>query len=273
MPGLSGTVVLVKLYKMNNTKDEKYWRFRGDGKNVWIGVLFLLIGAGFMLRYMGLGIPSWVFSWEVILIARGLLSGLKDGFRSPTWIILVGIGSIFLLDNVFPDLDLNRLILPLVFIGIGLTLVFRPKRLKNPDMENFGPAESNQGYSTSTNIQTAGMESKTDNVLNIASIFANVRKVILTKNFRGGEIVCIFGGAEINLNQADMQQPVYIETVNVFGGTKLYVPNNWEIKSEVVAIFGGVEDKRRFPSITVVPDRTLILKGFCMFGGLEIKSF
>jgi predicted membrane protein len=264
---------------MNNTEDEKYWRFRGDGKNVWVGVLFLLIGAVFMLRYIGLGIPSWVFNWEVILIAIGLFIGMKDGFRSPTWIILVGIGSIFLLDNFFPDLDLNRLILPLVFIGIGLTLVFRPKRIKNQYLENFGPAETNQGYSNSSNMQKAGnegfytSESVTDNVLNIASIFANVRKVILTKNFRGGDIVCIFGGAEINLNQADMQQPVFIETVNVFGGTKLYVPNNWEIKSEVVAIFGGVEDKRRFPSITVVPDRTLILKGFCMFGGLEIKSF
>jgi predicted membrane protein len=269
----------MKIYKMNNTEEEKYWRFRGDGKNVWIGVLFLLIGAAFMLRYLGLGIPSWVFSWEIILIAIGLFIGMKDGFRSPTWIILVGIGSIFLLDNVFPDLDLNRLILPLVFIGIGLTLVFRPKRIKNPDQQGFGPVGTNPAYPSPENIQTAGNEGiftrdfGTDNVLNIASIFANVRKVILTKNFRGGEIVCIFGGAEINLNQADMQQPVYIETVNVFGGTKLYVPNNWEIKSEVVAIFGGVEDKRRFPAITVVPDRTLILKGFCMFGGLEIKSF
>ncbi|MGL6268812.1 MAG: LiaF transmembrane domain-containing protein [Chitinophagaceae bacterium] len=264
---------------MNNTDNEKYGRFPGDGKNVWIGVLFLLIGGVFMLRYIGLGIPSWVFSWELILIAIGLFIGMKDGFRSPTWIIMVGIGSIFLLDNVFPDLDLNRLILPLVFMGIGLTLVFRPKRIRNTDQESFGPAESDQGYLSSTNLPKAGnegfytSESVTDNVLNIASIFANVRKIILTKNFRGGEIVCIFGGAEINLNQADMIQPVFIETVNVFGGTKLYVPNNWEIKSEVVAIFGGVEDKRRFPSITVVPDRTLILKGFCMFGGLEIKSF
>jgi predicted membrane protein len=264
---------------MNNSQDDKYWRFRGDGKNLWIGVLFLLIGGVFMLRYAGLGIPSWVFSWKIILIAIGLFIGVKDGFRGPTWIILVGIGSFFLLDNIFPDLDLNRLILPIIFIGIGLSLVFRPKRFTNPDQQDFGPIDSNRSYPSSEDIGkpvNEGIfirESGTDNVLNIASIFANVRKNILTKNFKGGEIVCVFGGAEINLSNADIQQPVYIETVNVFGGTKLYIPNNWEIKSEVVAIFGGVEDKRRFPSITVVPDRTLILKGFCMFGGLEIKSF
>jgi predicted membrane protein len=264
---------------MNNSQDYKDWRNRGDGKNPWIGVLFLFIGGIFMLRYLGLGFPSWVFSWKIILIAIGLFIGLKDGFRGPTWIILVGIGSFFLLDDIFPDLDLNRLILPIIFIGIGLSLVFRPKRSTNTDQQSFETGVSNREYTSSDSIQTSANEgiytrdSGTDNVLNIASIFANVRKTILTKNFKGGDIVCIFGGAEINLSNADFQQAVHIETVNVFGGTKLFVPNNWEIKSEVVAIFGGVEDKRRFPSITVVPDRTLILKGFCMFGGLEIKSF
>jgi predicted membrane protein len=269
----------MKIREMNNSQDYKDWRNQGDGKNPWIGVLFLFIGGVFMLRYLGLGFPSWVYSWKVILIAIGIFIGLKDGFRGPTWIILVGIGSFFLLDNVFPELDLNRLILPIVFIGIGLSLVFRPKRITKTDQQIIGTGESNRDYTSAENIQTTANEgifvrdSGTDNVLNIVSIFANIKKVILTKNFKGGEIVCIFGGSEINLNNADIQEPVYIEAVNVFGGTKLYVPNNWEIKSEVVAIFGGVEDKRRFPSITVVPDRTLILKGFCMFGGLEIKSF
>ena len=231
-----------------------------------------------MLRYLGLGFPSWVFSWKIILIAIGLFIGLKDGFRGPTWIILVGIGSFFLLDDVFPDLDLNRLILPIVFIAIGLSLVFRPRRITNMDQQSFGTEESNREIVSSESFQSPANEGifardrGTDNVLDVVSIFANIKKIILTKNFKGGEIVCIFGGSEINLNNADIQEPVYIETVNVFGGTKLYVPNNWEIKSDVVAIFGGVEDKRRFPSITVVPDRTLILKGFCMFGGLEIKS-
>jgi len=276
---LSRTVVLMKIYKMNNTGDIKNSRFRGDGKNQWIGIIFLIIGGVFILRYLGLGIPSWVFSWEIILIVVGLFIGVKEGFRGPAWVILVGIGSIFLLDDFFPDLDLNRLILPIVFIGIGVSLVFRPKRRFIAEEEGFGPGSPDLGNQPSQDYQLANNEGiytkdkSSENVLEIVSIFANVRKVIMSKNFKGGETVCIFGGAEINLNNADFDKSVTIESVNVFGGTKMYVPNNWEIKSEVVAIFGGVEDKRRFPSITVVPDRTLILKGFCMFGGLEIKSF
>lgn len=264
---------------MNNSKDDRYWRFRGDGKNLWIGVLFLIIGGAFMLRYMDLGIPSWVFSWKILLIAIGLFIGMKEGFRGPTWIILIAIGSFFLLDNVFPDMDLKRLILPFIFIAIGLSLVFRSSFRKKMEENDLGPTSIdpvNQFTGDERYLNKEGLfisDSGSDNVLEIVSIFANVRKVIMSKNFKGGEIVSIFGGAEINLNNADIQTPVEIETVNVFGGTKLFVPNNWEIKSEVVAIFGGVEDKRRFPNITVVPDRTLILKGFCMFGGLEIKSY
>jgi predicted membrane protein len=264
---------------MNNTQDDKHGRFRGDGKNLWIGVLFLVIGGISVLRYAGLGIPSWIFSWKILLIAIGIFIGLKEGFRGLSWVIMIGIGTFFLLDDVFPDFDLDRLILPVIFIGIGLSLVFRSKKSEKIEEAGFGPASTFQvnqpgtGYQPAENEGIFTNDSGSDNVLDIVSIFANVRKVILSKNFKGGDIVSIFGGAEINLNNADMQHPVIIDTVNIFGGTKLYVPNNWEIKSEVVAIFGGVEDKRRFPSITVVPDRTLILKGFCMFGGLEIKSY
>jgi predicted membrane protein len=274
-----------EILEMNNLQNNTERRNSGDGKNQWIGIIFLVLGGVFLLRYLGLGFPSWVFSWKIILISIGVLIGLKDGFRGPSWLILVGIGSFFLLDDIFPDLDINRLIIPLVLLGIGLMLVFRPKSLLNSNRSSKETEEGIPDYDSSGNVVSSGSsqksaneglftsDSSTDNELNVVSIFANVRKNILTKNFKGGEIVCIFGGAEINLNNADIPQTVKIEAVNIFGGTKLYVPNNWEIKSEVAAIFGGVEDKRRFPSITVVPDRTLILKGFCMFGGLEIKSY
>ncbi len=52
-----------------------------------------------------------------------------------------------------------------------------------------------------------------------------------------------------------------------FRGTKLVVPANWEIlRSEIAAIFGGVDDKRPQPA-NVAPEKTLILKGTIIFGG------
>lgn len=70
-----------------------------------------------------------------------------------------------------------------------------------------------------------------------------------------------------------MLKPVTMEITTIFGGTKLIIPSNWEIKSEAVMIFGGIEDKRRMQTITGPPEKTLILKGTVLFGGIEIKSY
>ena len=42
------------------------------------------------------------------------------------------------------------------------------------------------------------------------------------------------GGAEINLMKADMQKPINLEVNNVFGGTKLIVPSNWDVKMKLL---------------------------------------
>jgi predicted membrane protein len=80
------------------------------------------------------------------------------------------------------------------------------------------------------------------------------------------------GGAEINLTQADFDGRIIIDCFNMFGGTKLIVPADWEVQSGVVTIFGGIEDKRP-PSTTVNPNKLVYIDGTCIFGGVEIKSF
>jgi hypothetical protein len=53
----------------------------------------------------------------------------------------------------------------------------------------------------------------------------------------------------------------------------LLVPSNWSIKSEAVTIFGGIEDKRRMQTMTEAPDKSLVIRGTVIFGGIDIKSF
>ena len=97
--------------------------------------------------------------------------------------------------------------------------------------------------------------------------------MILSKNFKGGDIVNIFGGSEIDLTQADMTTPAILEVTAIFGGATLIVPSNWAIKSEAVTIFGGIGDKRKIVPTTESPTKTLVLKGTMIFGGMEIKSY
>ena len=83
----------------------------------------------------------------------------------------------------------------------------------------------------------------------------------------------IFGGTELDLSQADFTGTAAIDLTTIFGGTKLLVPSNWSVKSEAVTIFGGIEDKRRMQSVTEAPQKTLLLRGTVIFGGIDIKSF
>ena len=57
------------------------------------------------------------------------------------------------------------------------------------------------------------------------------------------------------------------------GGTKLIVPPTWDVQSEMVAIFGGVEDKRRINPEMINRNKRLILMGTAFLGGLEIRSY
>ncbi|HZH94371.1 MAG TPA: LiaF domain-containing protein, partial [Flavisolibacter sp.] len=104
-------------------------------------------------------------------------------------------------------------------------------------------------------------------------VFGGIKKIVLSKNFKGGDLVNFMGGSEINLTQADFSGRIRIETTNVFGGTKLIVPPTWDVQSEVVAVFGGVDDKRQLIGTGVDPNKVLVIEGTCIFGGIEIRSF
>jgi hypothetical protein len=168
-------------------------------------------------------------------------------------------------DREFWRLDIKPFIWPAVIIVIGLFMIFRPRRRN--DSGPWGDWRQHQGVVTDNDA--SGEQDMIDSV----SIFGSIRKNILSKNFRGGEVVSFLGGTELNLTQADLTKPAVLEMTQVFGGSKLIVPSNWTIQStELVSVFGGVDDKRMV-SQNVDPNKVLILKGTNVFGGLEIKSY
>ena len=245
---------------------------------VLAGLFLLGIGGVLLLKQFGFFFPSWLFSWPVILIVIGLFTGLKHGFRGPAWIILIAIGSIFLLDIVVPDFKLRRYALPLGFIAFGLMMLFRPRRFNGGGPEwkkkwqERNAVQENYEEATVAPEPTNEKDFSTEDYLNSVAIFGGVRKVIVSKNFKGGELTAIFGGNEIDLSQADITSPVVIEFTQIMGGSKLFVPAHWVVRSEMVAIFGGIEDKRKTNATITDPSKVLILRGTSIFAGIDIKT-
>ena len=118
----------------------------------------------------------------------------------------------------------------------------------------------------------ATAEATKEDMLDVVAVFGGVKKVVFSKNFRGGEVVCVFGGCEINLTQADFTGLIKLEIEAIFGGAKLIVPANWQVRSEASAILGGIDDKRD-PVASASSDKILVLQGTAICGGIEITSY
>jgi len=112
-----------------------------------------------------------------------------------------------------------------------------------------------------------------DDYLDAVSIFGGVKKMILSKNFKGGEIVNVFGGAELDFTQADINGRVIIDITQIFGGTKIIVPANWQVVSDLAAVFASVDDKRIKTMATADSNKILVLKGVSIFAGVDIRSY
>lgn len=251
----------------NNSQEQpKKWGYTEDRSGRAAGGLVIVIlGALWLAKSLGADIPQWIISWPMFLIGLGIFIGAKHSFRNPAWFILVIIGSVFLLNNFFVTISLGQVFWPLIIITAGLVMIFKPRN-RNRQWGNWDK-DRYQRYNRTENTSEDYLES--------VSIFGSVKKNIIAKDFKGGESVCVFGGSELNLTQADINGRVVVELVMVFGGTKLIVPANWQIQSsELVSIFGGLEDKRPiYANTTVDSNKVLILKGTCIFGGITIKSY
>jgi predicted membrane protein len=240
---------------------------RTNSGNAMGGALLFIIG--FVLLALQLDfifLPRWVLSWPMILIVIGLFIGFKSSFQKPSWIILILIGSVFLLDDIL-FFDIKVYFWPILIMGIGLWLILRPKRKYLRENNYRG-----EQYKASNDETYTGNYSDEEVVIS-TTVFGGMKKNIISKNFKGGEVVSVFGGTELNLMQADIQHPIVLEATQIFGGTTLILPAHWQVKSEVVAILGGVDDKRPVMAQGYDPNKVIILKGTSLFGGLSLKSY
>lgn len=229
---------------------------------LWGGLLVVVFGVLLLARQLDLGVPNWIFSFEAILIIIGLYIGLRHSFRGFFWLIPILIGGFLLLEDLYPLYELKRFTWPLLVIALGLFIMLRANKRKQRGNPHHRGVE-------------APVEESSDDVLDSTVVFGGAKKHIISKNFRGGEAVTVFGGTELNLMQAELTSPAVLELVQVFGGTKLIVPSHWRVQSkEMVAILGGIDDKRPVAhNANPDPNHVLILKGTCLMGGIEIKSF
>ncbi len=108
--------------------------------------------------------------------------------------------------------------------------------------------------------------------INEMAVFGGGKRAVTSQQFRGGELFALCGGHEVDLKGAEIEGGVaVIDATAVFGGVDLHVPEGWDVSVEGVAVFGGYEDKTSHPRAGE-PAKRLIVRGFALFGGVEVKN-
>jgi len=219
-----------------------------------LGLLLIILGGLFVLHnYEIIPLPEDFLTWEYLFLLVGVLLLLLSR-NKVAGIVFFSIG----LFNLYPDLW------PLVLVMIGLHILYGRKRSQSHKVDiSIGTSETG----------TAEPGQSTD-FIESTSVFGGGSKVLFTDNFKGGNIVSIFGGSEINLSNCKMAPGLnIIEITAIFGGSTIMIPPDWKVEIDVLPIFGGFGDKRKKdPVKDIKQDATLLIKGIVLFGGGEIKT-
>jgi predicted membrane protein len=226
-------------------------------KRLLIGFVILALGLGLLLSNLGIlnyEIKRYILRWEVILIGLGLIFILSHESKIPGIVLLIIGCTLYARDFFNLNFNFWQIFWPIMFILAGVLIIFR-KRVDHSHWEKKSLSE--------------------DDVIDEVAVFGGTEKTIMSQNFRGGKILAIFGGSTFNLTRAKLAPGKnYIEVLAVFGGMKLIVPDDWNIKISALSIFGGFTDKHRIqPNNGTMPESELVIRGTVLFGGGEIRSF
>ena len=219
------------------------------------GIGLLALGTILLLDRMGILDASQVFSffWPVVLLTGGLLILARaTASAGRVWGgILTTLGILLFLDELgYARLSLHAL-WPLAIIAIGLLLVWRSLE------GGAGGAPGPDAHLLNRITAFGGGELKSD-----------------AQDFRGGELLALFGGYQVDLRRAAIvTSPAVLRANAMFGGIDLRVPRNWRVTVDGLPLLGGYLDKSKHPeeAAGVTPPQ-LIVRGFAMFGGVVVKN-
>jgi hypothetical protein len=113
---------------------------------------------------------------------------------------------------------------------------------------------------------------ETDDEIDLVTIYTGRDFTSKAPSFRGGSVLTWYGGASIDLREASLDPAgATLNARTIFGGLRLLVPETWNVRSNITAVFGGVGDTRD-TSVVDELGPTLTVTGFALFGGVGIQT-
>jgi predicted membrane protein len=103
----------------------------------------------------------------------------------------------------------------------------------------------------------------------ITNFMGGSKKDYKFEQLKGGIINCVMGGAEIDLTSAELKKGAKIDVFLMMGGTKIFVPKEWNIILDTNNIMGDSKDQGE-DIVGSDDSKTLRIDGTIIMGGLEV---
>ncbi|HEX2059862.1 MAG TPA: DUF5668 domain-containing protein [Thermoanaerobaculia bacterium] len=188
--------------------------------------------------------------WPVILIAIGAVRLLDRTKSRAGSVILIVIGTLFVLDVAdLIEFDSDDLV-PLLIVAIGAKLVWDAFDRRGKRAQAIGEPGSH---------------------LSAFAFMAGVKRQSNAMAFHSADANAIMGGVEIDLRNANMKpgEEAVIDTFAWWGGIEITVPEHWRVESTVLPLMGAYEDNTK---ATNAAGPVLVVRGLAVMGAVEVKN-
>jgi predicted membrane protein len=240
--------------------------------NVLWGLVFILIGIGFA----GNVLWGWNFElyfdgwWTLFIIVPCAISLVQRGPRISNMIGL-SIGVLMLLSERY-DIDyFGDLIVPAIFIIVGVSFIFRDNRWNRSERTTYTSSSTNAKNKTENTEYTYNKEYnyQKGNVGDHATTILSSRVIDFSNQlFDGITLNSVLGSITLDLRKAEIKDGALIDIAAVFGGVDIVVPPDVDVRVQQAPILGGVSNK---PTNATVITSTIHVNATCILGGVTIK--
>jgi Domain of unknown function (DUF5668) len=211
---------------------------------LFFGLLIVAVGTVLLLDNAGVLDAGEIFStwWPAIVVLAGILTFAANPRHWPVALIITAVGLAFLLSNL-DVIDLGSFIIPAAIILVGLLVLFG---------------------------RGLGAKTEAGDRVNSFNVFSGSEIASHSKEFQGGSISAVFGGAEVDLRDTVPAPGAELDVFAAFGGVEVTVPQGWNVITRGLPLFGGI-DNATAKELVSADAPTLAVNATVLFGGLEIK--
>lgn len=227
--------------------------------NILWGLFFIAIGVGLVGNIFGLWNFTLFFNgwWTLFIIVPSVISMVQHSVNLGN--ILGLAAGVLLLMGAQDIIDFGlvwKLLVALAFVCIGLNIMFAGLFQRKWRTAAKQAAVSAQQHSGSA----AGVS--------YTAVFNGQNIRYPHEPFTSANLVCIFGGVDLDLREAVIDHDITITMTCVFGGCDIFLPPNVEPVMGVTSIFGGCDNKT---AAAIPGSPKAYIGGTCVFGGSDIK--